>query len=276
MSQNSGLLRLPPADARSISASTASRGDTPALEHCGHLRGDRQLDAVPRAERQRRAGRAHAFGDHLHVCREMSASERPRPSSMPTWRLRLRSPVHVSTQIAEAAQAGQRLAPAALGARQPGDLGEAARDQRRQRVVPETEPFDHAGGNRDDVLQRAADLDAATSSLAYRRNVGPAELLLDARRGRGSRDAASTAVGSPRATSTAKLGPRARRRDRGRRPPPQSPPTCAQRVRLEPLRRADDDRVAAEKSGSGSKHGAQAVRRNRGDHEVRRRSAPLA
>ena len=45
----------------------ASRTSVRPLEHLGHLRGDRQLDAVARAERQRRAGRPHALGDHLHA-----------------------------------------------------------------------------------------------------------------------------------------------------------------------------------------------------------------
>ena len=48
----------------------------------------------------------------------------------------------------------------ASGARETRDLGETTRDQRRQRVVPEPESFDDAGGYRDDVLHRGANLDA--------------------------------------------------------------------------------------------------------------------
>src|SRR5438093_393737 len=63
-------------------------------------------------------------------------------------------------QIAETAQAGERFASAASRARQARQLGEAARDERRQRVVSESQTFDDAGGDRDDVLERAANLHA--------------------------------------------------------------------------------------------------------------------
>ena len=39
----------------------------PAIEHGGHLRSDRQLDAVPGAERKRGARRLHPFRDHFHA-----------------------------------------------------------------------------------------------------------------------------------------------------------------------------------------------------------------
>src|SRR5262249_58510211 len=38
-----------------------------AVENGGHLRCNRQLDAVTLTERKRRAGRLHSFGDHLHA-----------------------------------------------------------------------------------------------------------------------------------------------------------------------------------------------------------------
>ena len=79
---------------------------------------------------------------------------------MPTCRLRLSAPVHVEHQIAQAAQPGQRLAPAAHRAGEPRDLRQSARDQRRHRVVAEVQRLVDAGGDRDDVLQRRADLDA--------------------------------------------------------------------------------------------------------------------
>ena len=79
---------------------------------------------------------------------------------MPTWRLRLRSPVQVSTR------SPRPLSPASVSRRPPS--AHASREisarprviSAAMRVVPEAEPFDDAGGNRDDVLQRAADLDA--------------------------------------------------------------------------------------------------------------------
>ncbi len=77
---------------------------------------------------------------------------RPLPSSRPTCRLRLKSPVHVDHEIAEPAQAGERVAPCALRAGEARDLGQPTRDERSHGVVPESEPFHHAGGNRDHVL----------------------------------------------------------------------------------------------------------------------------
>ena len=127
---------------------------------------------------------------------------------MPTWRLRLSDPVHVSTRSPSPLRPAVVSRRAAGGARQPRDLGQAARDERGERVVPEAQPFDHAGGDRDDVLQRAADLDADDVGRSVQAEVRPAELGLDelgAPRNRA--DATRTAVGSCCATSVAKLGP---------------------------------------------------------------------
>ena len=63
-------------------------------------------------------------------------------------------------EIAEAAQTRERFAPRAGGARQARHLGQAARDQRRQRVVSEPQALHDTGGNRDDVLHRPANLHA--------------------------------------------------------------------------------------------------------------------
>ena len=120
-------------------------------------------------------------------------------------------------EIAETAEAGQRVAPPAFRARKPRDFDQAARDERRHRVVAEAEPLDHAGGDRDHVLQRAADLDAGDVVAHIQAQARPAELLLDPGRGGGIAEAASTAVGRPRATSEAKLGPEST--TTGKRPP---------------------------------------------------------
>ena len=63
-------------------------------------------------------------------------------------------------QVTEAAQSGQRVTASAFGKRKPRDLGKPAGDQRRERVLTQTQPLRHAGRNRDHVLQRAADLHA--------------------------------------------------------------------------------------------------------------------
>ena len=84
-------------------------------EHLRHLRRNRQLDAVARAKRQGGTGRANALGDHLHPRKDLA--ERPPLGQ-------LDADVTISAQfararqdeIAQAAQAGQRLAPTARGA----------------------------------------------------------------------------------------------------------------------------------------------------------------
>ena len=191
--------------------------------------GDRQLDAVARAERERGAGRPHAFGDHLHAGENLVRADVRAPSSMPTWRLRLSLPGARQHQIAEAAQAGERLAPAAGGAREPRDFGQPARDERRQRVVAEASPSTTPAAIAMTFFSAPPISTPTTSSLPYEPEVRAAKL----RPGRGRRplasdDAATTAVGS----SLRDLQREARSRqhdDRMRRAraPPRSLPTCA-------------------------------------------------
>ncbi len=111
-------------------------------------------------------------------------------------------------EVAQAAQAGQRFAPAALGAGEPRDLGQPARDERRHRVVPEPQAFDDARGDGDDVLQRAANLDAGHVVADVEPERGTAEAFLDVcRRRRVARRRRAPPSADPRATSAAKLGP---------------------------------------------------------------------
>ena len=46
------------------------------------------------------------------------------------------------------------------GKPQPGDLREPAREERRARIVAETQALENAGGDRDHVLERPGQLDA--------------------------------------------------------------------------------------------------------------------
>ena len=123
--------------------STALARGRAALEDGGHLRGERQLDAVARAERQRGAGRAHPLGHHSRLREDLgqraAAAELDADAAVAA-----QVAGAGQHEIAEAAQAGERVAPAAFGARQPRHLDEAARDQRRHRVVADAEAFDDA------------------------------------------------------------------------------------------------------------------------------------
>ena len=124
-------LRLPPAARRSISASTASRGDRSRPSSTAAICAAIGSSTPWRAPSASAAPVVRTPSATIFMlatgCRAASGRA---PSSMPTWRLRLRSPVHVSTRSPRPLRPGERLAPAARGARQPRDLGQAARDQR--------------------------------------------------------------------------------------------------------------------------------------------------
>ena len=65
--------------------------------------------------------------------------------------------------------------------REPRDLGEAARDERRARVVAEAEAVDRARRDGDHVLQRAAALDADDVVARVEAEVRRVEALHDRR-----------------------------------------------------------------------------------------------
>ena len=81
---------------------------------------------------------------------------------MPLPRLKLRefSDEQVRTRSPRPGEAGERLGPRALGEAEAGHLGEAARDQGGAGVEAEPAPLDHAAGDGEHVLDRAADLGA--------------------------------------------------------------------------------------------------------------------
>ena len=177
-------------------------------------------------------------------------------------------------EIAEAAQPGERLAPAAGRARQPRDLRQAARDERRQRVVAQAEPFDDAGGDRDDVLQRAADLDADDVVAAVEPEIRAAKFALHElgrpRVGRGREDGRRQLLrhfareARPRQHDDRPVGSELLRDDLRH---------AQQRVGFEPFRGADDRRARPDVRRRPPHHRAATVRRNGGDDEVRRRRA---
>ena len=154
--------------------------------------------------------------------------------------------------------------------RQPRHLGQAAGDERGQRVVAEAEAVDDAGGDGDHVLQRAAELDADHVLARIQAQRRPAELVLDvtARRRRRA---------TPRRPPSAARG-RARRRS--------SVPTAPRRRDVRPLLvdhlRHPEQRAVLESLG-GAEHTApastcgaawrsttpQAVRRHRDDDQLR-------
>ena len=124
-------------------------------------------------------------------------------------------------QVAEARQARQRLGARAAGPAEPRQFGEAARGQRRQRRGAELAALDDAGRDRQHVLGRAADLDAAHVGGV----IGP-----EGRRAQRLRQRARQRfVAAPRASPRSAARARRRRRSSGPTGSPASRPARPRR-----------------------------------------------
>ena len=91
---------------------------------------------------------------------KMCAGDAPPAQLQPERKIAARRRGAGEQQVAQAGQSRHRLRPAAERHRQPGEFGKAARHQRRPRVLAEARADDRAGGDRDDVFRRPADLRA--------------------------------------------------------------------------------------------------------------------
>ena len=67
---------------------------------------------------------------------------------------------------------------AAAGHGQPGDLGQAASDERSDGIVSESQPVTHAGGDGDDIFQRPAQFDSDHIVVGINPEPGIAEFAL--------------------------------------------------------------------------------------------------
>ena len=111
-------------------------------------------------------------------------------------------------QVAQAGQAGQGQRVAAQAGGQAAHLVQAAGDQAGAGVVAEAQSVGAAGGDGDDVLQRAADRDAGRRPRCCRRGTRPRPgRAAPVRSPRASRPATTAAAGRPWAISAAKVGP---------------------------------------------------------------------
>jgi hypothetical protein len=115
--------------------------------------------ATPRVrqDRQHRRG-VRAFGHGAPVGHQIGGRG-PSPSALPS-EIAAGGGGTGQHQIAQPAQARQRLALGAQRLAEAQHLGIAARDQRGAGVLAEAEPFHHAAGDGEHVLDRAADLGA--------------------------------------------------------------------------------------------------------------------
>ena len=143
------------------------------------------------------------------------------------------SPVQVSTRSPSPASPASVSRCAAERHRQPREFGQAARDERGQRVMAEAEAFDHARRNRDDVLQRAADLDADHVAAAVEAQRRRSELRLhglDDRPANRRRPPPRSAAPAP--VRCAKLGPDNTTISPASAVPAATPATCAAAMSL--------------------------------------------
>ena len=201
-------LKLRPGLARKQRSSAASRRHV-LVQHAIDRLGDRHVDAVSAPASTCGALRGgHAFGDVAELGQRSRASASPRPrrqSDAPVAREVAGAGQHQVSQARQTRSASRVCRPAR---RRAARLGETARDQRGARVVAEAQAVARAGGDREHVLDRAADLDAGQVVAdvgAQRRRRAAARATDRGKPGVGRRDA--EAVGRPRATSSAKLGP---------------------------------------------------------------------
>ena len=126
---------------------------------CADALGDRQLDAEPLREVAQHRRRRQPLDDHADLRDRLVGRRRPARSARRRGGCG-RGDSARDDQVAHAGEARERLGRAAAGLAEPGHLGQPARDQRRLGVVAEAEAVDAAGGERDHVLRRGAELDA--------------------------------------------------------------------------------------------------------------------
>ena len=130
-----------------------------ALEHRAHAFGDRELDLEPVREIAQHGRRRQPLDDHAdlrgRLLRARAARDELARATVPARRRPARH-----DEVAHPGEAGERVRPGAGRLGEPPHLREAARDERRLRVVAEREPVRAARGQRDDVLRRRAQLDA--------------------------------------------------------------------------------------------------------------------
>jgi len=134
-----------------------------------------------RAQGECRVGRPHALGNHLHAGQyfpeRTTARELDAHVSIPAQRAGARQ-----HEVAEPGQAAERRRLRAERHPETDDFREPARDERRAGVLPEAEPVAEARGQRHDVLERAAKLDAQDVSIGVQPEGGCGQLALQAAR----------------------------------------------------------------------------------------------
>ena len=235
-------------------------GQRNAVQHGAHAFGDRHLDLQAAGEITEDGGGGQALDNHadLREClgrggalRDQLAgatvATRPRPAR--------------DDQVSHPGEARERLGPRAGGLGEPAHLGESARDERRLRVVTQSEPVGAARGERDHVLRSGTELDPddIVVHVDPERRRRDCQLNLDGERVIESRDHGG------RRETTRDLLCDVRSREHGHRPIGDEGREPIARGRVETLRQAEDRAGTRERSDRRAERGA----RHRDDREVR-------
>ena len=162
-SKATGLRGAPPGLTRRVGRrpirSPASSSSGVAGEDGADALGDRQLDPEPAREVAQHRRRRQALDDLAdlgdRLLRRRSARDQLAGAAVAAGRVPARD-----DQVAHAGEPGERLRAGAARLAEPRHLDEAAGDSAAFALSPSAEAVDAAGGERDHVLRRRAELDA--------------------------------------------------------------------------------------------------------------------
>ena len=234
--------------------------------------GDRQLDVEAMREIAEHRCRRQPLDDHADLRSGLlgpraARDELPRPP-IPAGRRPARD-----DQVSHSGQSGERVRPRARRLGEPPHLCQAARDERRLGVVAEREAVRPTCGERDDVLRRRAELDAddvvahvdAEEDRVHRDLDAHGELEVVARDDGCRRKPAHDLVGDVRA------------REDGDGAVPNQGRESRAGCGVEPLREADDGRIARKRRHDLGEHATRNGDEDElgvGDRRCRRSSPP--
>ena len=191
----------------SSAPSTSSTADPPGEQAVDRV-DDRHVDAAFSRASRASTGAVNAPSATVRRSAISSAAERPSPMPLPSEKLRELVDEQVRTRSPRPGQAGQRFAPRAAGEPEAGHFGKAAGDQRGAGILAEALALDHAAGDRQHVLDRAADLGAGDVVAEINAEGRLRDALAQALRPEPDpRRQGSPPSAGPRATSCAKVGP---------------------------------------------------------------------
>src|SRR5271163_1963830 len=148
------------------------------LQYSVNLFCDGELDPGLAGKRQKGAASSDAFSDHLHAFQNLGegASLAKLYADIAVAALR---PGAGQDEIAQARKAAERLLARTKGYGQARHFGEAARDQRRQRIGTEPDALANSRRDGDNVFHCASELDAEHVVVGIQAKIGRGEFFLE-------------------------------------------------------------------------------------------------